>query len=259
VNTETYILPLRATKGRQYECAECYQRVIFRKGEVRTPHFAHLTPTTKCTYYNPTPGESDNHKHAKLLLQKWITEKKPINLCWTCQTQTKWGACGVGVDESIVYKDGDTVVLEYRDPDKQYVADVAIMNGGELRYIIEVVHSHRTTTTCRPEPWFEVEASEVDEQMQFGEDTNIVVENCRLKNPKFCSNCKVKSEHWVNNIPVLTRKYGSERQWRQDKPCIGCDQMRYSPEWIANRPRQVCKLCLGNEPTRVREALSARV
>jgi hypothetical protein len=257
IDTETkaYVLPSNASKGRNYECAECNQRVIFRHGEVRTPHFAHFVPTTKCTYYNTSSGESDNHKHAKLLLQKWIAEKKPIEFCWTCQNQTNWGTCGVGVDESIAYKDGDTVVLEYRDPGKQYVADVAVLNNGKLRYIIEVVHSHRTTTTCRPEPWFEVNANDIGEQLHFGEEV-IVLDNCRLKNSKFCSNCKVKSERWVSNIPILAKKYGGERAWRQDRPCIGCERMSYSPEWIANRPRQVCKLCLGNEPDKVRNALS---
>jgi hypothetical protein len=60
----------------------------------------------------------------------------------------------------------------------------------------------------------------------------------------------------VSNIPILAKKYGGERAWRQDRPCIGCERMSYSPEWIANRPRQVCKLCLGNEPDKVRNALS---
>lgn len=252
--TKGYVLPDRASKGRSYSCAECGQRVILRSGEVRVPHFAHYTPTTKCKFYEATSGESESHRHAKLLLQKWIREKKPICLSWGCDKQTNFGSCGTPVEDTIHYKDGDDVVLEYRDPNGKYIADVAIVNNGTVRYIFEVRHSHRTTTT-RPEPWFEVDASSIDEGCHYGEQT-IYVDNVRLRNPRHCVNCKVKQEHWVASIPILAKKYGPERMWKQDAPCIGCNRMSYSPEWVQNRPRQVCKICLGTESTKVRQAVN---
>jgi len=263
IDTETraYVLPFGAARGRQYECADCKQRVIFRSGEVRVPHFAHFTPTTKCRYYEGSPGESENHKHAKRLLQKWLTEKKPMQFGWGCGNQTQFGTCGTAdhyTEHSIDYKDGDQVVLEYRDPKGKYIADVAVLNEGKLRYIIEVVHSHRTTTQCRPEPWFEVNANDVDEGCHYGEPT-IFLESRRVNDKRYCSNCTVKQQAWTTSIPVLPKKYGKERGWEQDKPCICCGTDVYSPEWIASRPRQVCKICIGTQHEKVHEFVNALI
>jgi len=41
---------------------------------------------------------------------------------------------------------GFSVDIEYKD------GDVAVLNSGEVRYIFEVLNTHRTTTNCRPEP-----------------------------------------------------------------------------------------------------------
>lgn len=255
--TKVYVLPDRASKGRSYSCADCNQRVILRSGEVRVAHFAHYTPTTKCKFYDTTAGESDSHRHAKLLLQKWIREKKPITLLWECSNQGKFGSCGTMVEETVQYQDGDEVVLEYRDPAGKYIADLAILNNDKVRCIFEINHSHRTTTS-RPEPWFEVNASAIDEGSHYGEET-IYIDNIRMHNTQFCSNCRVKQEHWVTSIPILSKRYGQERMWKQDVPCIACGTMSYSPEWVHNRPRQVCKLCIGTDSTRVRQAVNTMI
>lgn len=256
--TRQYTPPENAVKGREYVCAQCNQRVIFRKGNVRTPHFAHFVPTTKCAYYNTSPGESDSHKHAKLLLQKWLIARRPIRLVWGCNKHSTFGQCGGNVERNIDYKDGDEVVIEYRGPTGGYVADVAVVNAGKLRYIIEIMHSHRTTTTTRPEPWFEVSADQISEGCHFGEEV-VYLDNCRINNPGFCSNCSAKSERWAANIPILAHKYGNERGWRQDTPCICCKRTTYNPEWVAGRPRQVCKICLGGETQKVRDAVTAAI
>jgi hypothetical protein len=258
-DTQDYVLPGRALKGRSYVCADCSQRVIFRSGDVRIPHFAHYSPTTRCTYYSTTAGESDAHKHAKLLIESWICARRPIAFTWNCQEQQAFGSCGSMTQRILIdYKDGDEVVLEYRSPSGSYVADVAVVNAGVVRFIIEVVHTHRTVTTDRPEPWVEVRADQVAHETAHS-GTNICLDDCRIKNPRTCSNCSVKKQRWARTIPVLSKRYGSERGWTQDVPCMGCGRTKYNPEWIERLPRQVCKLCLGNEPERVRAALSAAV
>jgi hypothetical protein len=180
---------------------------------------------------------------------------------WGCGNQTQFGTCGTAdhyTEHSIDYKDGDQVVLEYRDPKGKYIADVAVLNEGKLRYIIEVVHSHRTTTQCRPEPWFEVNANDVDEGCHYGEPT-IFLESRRVNDKRYCSNCTVKQQAWTTSIPVLPKKYGKERGWEQDKPCICCGTDVYSPEWIASRPRQVCKICIGTQHEKVHEFVNALI
>jgi hypothetical protein len=252
--TNIYVLPSNALKGREYVCADCNQRVILRKGTVRIHHFAHFTPTTKCKFYEHS-GESETHKHAKLLMMKWLNEKRSISFSWQCQKQTPFGTCGTSdgyTDFEIEYKEGDQVELEYRCPIKKYIADVAVLNNGKVRYIIEIKHSHSTTTTVRPEPWFEVDANDISEGNHYGEET-IYLPNCRIYEKRYCANCRVKEQAWVSTIPPLTKKYGIERQWRQDIPCLLCKRMQYNPEWIQGTPRQVCKICLGCEPDKLRE------
>lgn len=260
--TQAYVVPRNASKGRNYVCTDCSQRVVFRCGDVRVPHFAHFTPSIKCTYYNATAPESDQHKHAKQLLKTWLSARKEITFGWACRSQTPFGTCGAmtdATDHSVEYKDGDEVVLEYRDPAGKYVADVAVINAGQVRYIVEVAHSHRTTTTSRPEPWFEVQANNVAKGLHGDGDDEIYLEDCRINNSRFCSNCRVKQERWVAGIPMLHHCYRHERMWKQDIPCIRCRRIQYSPEWIGGRPRQVCKICLGNHPDEVRERMNHHV
>ena len=253
--TTAYVSPNSAQRGREYKCADCDQRVIIRKGDVRVHHFAHFTTTTKCRFYE-NAGESENHKHAKMLLSVWLKARKPINFRWMCLNQQSYGTCQTAdgyTSHEIEYKDGDEVIIEYRDPVKKFIADVSVLNDGKLRYIIEVKHSHRTTSNVRPEPWFEVEASTIDEGCHYGDDT-IYLDNCRINDLRYCANCTVKQELWTRKIPILNKRYGIERKWIQDEPCILCENERYSPEWIEKRPRQVCKICLGSEPAKVRDA-----
>jgi hypothetical protein len=256
--TKEYVLPSRASKGRSYVCADCSQRVIFRSGDIRVPHFAHFTPTTKCRYYEGSSGESENHKHAKLVLQSWLSAKRPIEFSWSCGNQVKFGACGTSdgsTSHRVEYKDGDQVVLEYRDPHGKYIADVAIINDGTIRYIIEVVHSHRTSTSCRPEPWFEVKANDIDEGSHYQEPI-VFLENCRLYEKRYCANCSVTQASWAKGIPILLKRYGQERGWRQDKPCLCCKRDTYNPEWVANRPRQACKICVGARPEELQKIVN---
>jgi hypothetical protein len=251
--TSVYVLPARASKGRSYKCADCNQRVILRQGNVRIHHFSHFTPTTRCNFYE-NAGESESHKHAKLLMSNWLREKRSITFSWQCQAQTYSGTCGTYqsgcTEHAIEYKDGDEVIIEYRDLDRKYTADVAVLNGGSVRYIIEIKHSHQTTTNVRPEPWFEVNTK--DDEFHDESDAKDF-ENCRMNEKRYCSNCQVKTEKWVNMIPILPKKYGVERRWKQDMKCISCERTSYTPEWINQIPRQVCKPCLGNQPVKVRE------
>jgi hypothetical protein len=260
VETNEYVMPQNAFKGRNYTCADCNQRVIFRKGDVRIPHFSHFTPITKCRFYDGSPGESEIHKHSKLLIQKWLNEKKTLSIGWSCKNTTKFGYCGVYdgyTDDEIKYQNGDSIVIEYRDPNGKYVADVAILNDNKVRYIIEIKHSHATSTLVRPEPWIEIDSGDIS-SCEIEDDT-VYLDNCRINEKRYCSNCRVKQEGWVSNIPVLVKKYGVERGWKQELPCISCGTISYSPEWIQNRPRQVCKMCLGCEPERVRSKLTRNV
>ena len=58
----------------------------------------------------------------------------------------------------IQYEDGDEVKEEFRGPGGKWIADIAILNAGNVRCIIEVQVTHKTVTP-RPEPWYEIDAN----------------------------------------------------------------------------------------------------
>lgn len=128
-----YILPKNAEKNIKYTCPQCNKIAILKKGNIRIPHFAHKVDTNSgCNYYNH-PGESDIHKLAKHTLADALEKRIVKEIVWEC------GKCKTVSDGP-----GFSVDIEYKD--------VAVLNSGEVRYIFEVLNTHRTTTNCRPEP-----------------------------------------------------------------------------------------------------------
>ena len=69
IETNKYVSPTEALKGKNYKCIECDKKVIIRKGTIRKAHFAHYVQTNICTYYDH-PNESQIHKDAKMLMAK---------------------------------------------------------------------------------------------------------------------------------------------------------------------------------------------
>jgi hypothetical protein len=251
--TNKYVTPFTAEKGREYKCIDCEQKVIFRKGTIRKVHFAHYSPTNTCTYYEH-PNESQLHKDAKLKIAEWLKSKQKIEIYSSCPQ------CSVvpGSDEcdetSIEYKDRDEVIIEYRDPSNKYVADVALINGGKVRYIFEVKHTHATTTNVRPEPWYEFTTDRImaaenelnDPDPLVNGDNTVTLTCVRQSINHYCDNCRGKAEEWSLNLPRLERKVGQEGMWKQDKPCIQCGTEKYGPEFVKGY-RQICKMCFGTD------------
>lgn len=246
--TKQYTSPNKADKNAKYQCTDCEQRVLLRKGTIRKAHFAHYSPTNTCSYYEH-PNESQLHKDAKYKLQEKLNSKFPIlisNNCPEC-------GCGPAVfdTEPIEYKDGDNAVVEYRDPNNKYVADIAVLNAGKVRYIFEIKHTHATITNVRPEPWYEFTADAILEQEEISNNPNDInhlgeqynLDCIRTSVNRFCPNCRIKTEAWAEKIPRLSKKYGQEKMWTQDHPCIKCARNQYNPEFIKGF-RQICKICI---------------
>jgi len=253
VETNKYTLPNNGVKHINYKCIDCGQRVILRKGDVRKPHFSHFSPTPsqRCKYYEH-PTESQLHKDAKYKLHDKLKHKFPIvlnNNCPKCTTHPA-GIYEVDID----YQDGDDVIMEYRDPSGKYVADVAVVNDNKVRYIFEVKHTHRTTTS-RPDPWFEITADNIiEEDSRINDPEHPEYEDLgqkyyldcvRTDTSRYCDNCRIYEEKWVKYLPKLRNKYGVERAWRQDSPCIECSRDQYNPVFIWGTGfLQICKICI---------------
>jgi hypothetical protein len=246
-----YVTPFTAEKGHSYKCIDCQQKVILRKGAIRVAHFAHYSQTNTCTYYEH-PNESQLHKDAKLKMAEWLKSKQNIEVNSCCASCSSWPGSDECDDVNIDYKDGDEAVVEYRDPLNKYVADVALVNDGKVRYIFEIKHTHATTTTVRPEPWFEftteriaraeTELNDPDPDVNFNK--TVLLTCVRQSKNHYCNNCRGETEEWALNLPRLMKKVGQEGMWKQEKSCIQCKTEQYSPQFIKG-PRQICKMCFG--------------
>ncbi len=237
VKINTYILPSSAIKGAEYKCIECGNKVILRKGSVRKPHFAHYAQTNTCHYYDH-PNEAQIHKDAKMLMSQILKDKKNILFTWKCKLCNGYDGLE-NYDSSIIYKNDDNVFTEYRSKDNKWIADVAIINNNEVRYIIEIKNTH-TTVTDRPEPWYEVNAKEL---IEIVNNTN---EECikdnqkeREKDPlhidfeysyivpcirninRYCYGSFCHNESWVDTIP----KYD---KMQENNSCILCKINEYT-------------------------------
>jgi hypothetical protein len=244
IDTETnvYTSPFYALKGRAYKCLDCHKKVILRKGLIRVAHFAHYAQTSTCSYYEH-PNESQLHKEAKHKLSDWLKKQRPITIFWCCNKCTGFPAAP---EVHVKYEEGDTVVVEYRDPKNKYVADVAVVNNDRLKYIFEVKHTHATLTDSRPEPWYEFSTDDIFEMdTENPTETDAVVFQCVKQNIKrYCNTCIALEEKWVLNLPRLDKKIGAEKSWQQDKPCLKCGREKYNPIFVKGY-RQICKICVG--------------
>ena len=261
--TNKYVLPFNASKDKTYKCVDCSQRVLLRKGTIRRAHFSHYSPTNTCSYYEH-PNESQMHKDAKYKLAERLKNKFPITIntyCSKCGTYP-----GAFDDLEIEYLDGDNAVLEYRDINNKWIADVALVNNGKVRYIFEIKHTHATITNVRPEPWFEFTTEEIfeEEERIFKNDPNDILGQeyflrcTRTTKNRYCDDCRILTCAWVDKLPRLNKKVGVEGMWSQEKPCMICKTEQYSPVFVRG-PRQICKLCLGPSEEKLKAEYSKSV
>jgi hypothetical protein len=255
IETKKYTLPSKASKDRSYECVDCKKRVILRQGNIRVHHFAHSTQTNTCSYYDH-PNEAQIHKDAKLLIQQLLNDKSYISFTWNCDNCS--GFWGLQEIPSFKYKEGDQALLEYRGPNGKWVADVALVNNDEVRCIIEIKNKHATTTE-RPEPWFEVDATSlhtsINKQFESKKELEKETEGftppfvfeipCVRKNiQRKCYGSFCYNESWVRRIPGHTNK-------NTDNSCILCETKdNYIPAFDGSTGRfqegcvRVCQECL---------------
>ena len=152
--TNQYEYPRMALKTNTYSCPDCKKDVIPRKGDIRVHHFAHYKSENPCIYYE-RPGESQIHKDAKMALKTILEQDKNIFFIRKCRS------C-IHADTHDIEKrtEESTIHLEHRFTfnDSRKIADVACLNGTTIKYIFEICYKHKTREDIRPEPWFEIDA-----------------------------------------------------------------------------------------------------
>lgn len=174
--TNEYEYPAIANKSNCYKCPECDNDVIFKKGKVNRPHFAHKKSETPCTYYD-RPNESQIHKDAKNLLYSLLKSKTLIDITRTCvYCKGLYHISGLYKGNTIThhyYEHGTPKIehsFKYNNSNKR--ADVALLSHNHIDNVIfEICHKHSTRECDRPDPWFEFDAltliNDVNSQIQF--------------------------------------------------------------------------------------------
>lgn len=155
--TREYVYPKIANKKDNYVCIDCNKDLILCQGGIRVHHFRHHIDTTDpCNYYS-SPSESQIHKDAKMLIKSLLERKIPLSFlrsCASCKTVEEF--------EIPEITDTSSIILEYRfQYDGLKIADVAYLDNNELLCIFEICNTHKTCSENRPEPWFEIDATQM--------------------------------------------------------------------------------------------------
>ena len=203
-----------ASRDSAYFCPACEQQLIFKRGKIKTPHFAHKSGS-KCS------GETIMHQLAKLRIADAIanwkmgkTEAPKIGV--TCQhdwcNEIKWMPMPEKVSKA---------VLEH--PIGEYRIDVALMNVEIPIAAIEVKVSHSVDKTKEKElpiPFIEVQADAI-----IDDPTALISIRDTLKRHA-CDKCKhtkarldqlaskLLKPTGLQTLPTKYYRYGLHQCWK---------------------------------------------
>jgi len=189
INTQTgaYVQPNHANKHDVYKCPCCNKDVFIRQGKVRCHHFAHVRSDNPCMYYI-SPSESQTHKDAKMLMKDLLERKIPISLLRPCTS------CRPDIFTIEKITDTSTIQLEYRfnHNGSTKIADVAYIDCDEIYCIFEIYNTHKTHPDNRPEPWFEINATDLIKLAAVHDDDSPLEIPCiRVK---ICKKCQERQQ-----------------------------------------------------------------
>jgi hypothetical protein len=250
--TNEYVYPKIANKDNEYICPDCKKDLILKQGNIRIHHFAHSKDNLKCNYYDK-PSESQIHKDAKLLLKNILENEQKITFIRKCNNK-----CCKEKYKIPNFSDTSEILLEYKFffNNSYKIADVAYIDNSERVGLFEIYHSHNTKESDRPEPWFEINATELINQINDIDNKKIKI-NCIRKNIN-CKNCQILEENYIddNKINCKNSKLLEKNSIDISKSrkifgtesykifCSGCGCDNYEPICYNNINYALCKKCL---------------
>jgi len=189
--TTKLVDPKYAVKRINYECPDCKRDVFVKKGEVRIAHFSHKKDNNRpCTYFNRNPSLDQQHRNAQLKLKEFLNNKIEIDIHRYC-------ICGCGYNNGTIIPashiwEGKTE-YKFTFNNSRKSADVALVFGNDIEAIFEVVHTHYTRERDRPDPWFEIDAKEIN---ALESDSKKIKLTCirQLRSPECLKAEQVKNE-----------------------------------------------------------------
>jgi hypothetical protein len=233
--TKDYIYPKIANKVDKYICPECNKDLIFRHGKINIPHFAHAKDNQKCNYYDK-PSETQIHKDAKMLLKKLLENKQNIKFIRKCNN-----GCCIKKYKIQYLSDTIEILLEYKFNfnNSNKIADVAYIDNNEIKCLFEICHTNKTKENDRPEPWFEINATELIKQINDIDNNKIKI-NCIRKNIN-CKKYETPEENYIDISKFKKINYSLPYKIY----CSGCGSDNYEPISDGQHLYDLCKICLG--------------
>ncbi len=163
----------------------CGEKIFLKsKNEVsRKMHFSHY-PNSVCTFFNGGGGESSYHQESKQRIKKIFESGVAIIVTKKCCS------CDYNEITKIRKRKNYSLEFEYKYEDSNNRGDVAILKNGVLKYIIEVLHTHKTKEENRLNcDWFEFKTTDI---LNFNIDninTDLYINCDRVFR---CDDCKIK-------------------------------------------------------------------
>lgn len=214
--------------GRRYTCLECEEELILKKGEIKTPHFAHKRdPESTCTGGGV---ETNEHRYAKELIDTYLGRwefRVPCEKCPAYQRLNEFSRAN-GFRSELEYSFGP------------FRLDVGVLTGETLATAIEVRHTHavhddkKLYLSERGIPLVEIKASSV---IKAHEKKTYVVKTLHTF---LCAACKRKEER------------------RDFRPCLDCETwahqdhlsitmtpalFRYKSAFVCDSCKDACPTC----------------
>ena len=220
-NTNNYEYPRIADKNNKYKCPNCDKNVIFRKGKIKQPHFAHYKSENPCSYYDK-PNETQIHKDAKLLMKTLLDNKNKILFyreCYECLLEENTIFEYEITDND--YNENTIATMEYRFNynNSNRSADVALVENKDIKYIFEICYKNKTKEENRPEPWFEINSEKLINNINSVNniDTNNEIRIECIRDYK-CDYCKEFIEYErKQQIHILEKFKIKEKEQKQEQ------------------------------------------
>ena len=230
--TGNHIYPAVGQKGRNYKCPECGKPVIFRHGPIKAKHFAHKA-NSNCTFYEH-PNESQIHREAKKQMCTLLNNKGNLTIqrcCLTCSNMKDYKFSEFYTETSLGKEEH-----RFNYNNSNYSADVALLDNGNILLIIEIHETNRTNEDRRPEPWVEVEAIDVINQINGTNDIKRI--NC-IRDRTICDSC-VKRQIEQEQIRIELEQKKEQKRIEEEKKQKEEMEEKYL-KWLAGADKRAEK------------------
>jgi hypothetical protein len=212
--TTKLVDPKYAVKRINYECPDCKRDVFVKKGKIKVAHFSHKKDNNRpCTYFNRNPSLDQQHRNAQLKLKEFLNNKIEIDIHRYC-------ICGCGYNNGTIipasHKWEGKTEYKFTFNDSRKSADVALVFGTDIEAIFEVVHTHYTRERDRPDPWFEIDAKQIN---TLASDSKKITLTClrQLRSPECVKAEQVRNERLAKEerkrMERMTEEYRKFREW----------------------------------------------